>query len=392
MTGETTYVVIWNEETQEEEWVYLTGWYYGYDLRGNLTYKEDVFGLEYWGYTWSADDKLTQVDYYYQDYENPWSRTVEYKYDLLGRRVAKRVTLYGVYGEGTGPWRWYFYDGLKVIAEGTATNDKMYYTTNGGAIGGIIARDNNGTKLWYHYDRLGNVMAVSDANGNPYAEYTMEAFGSVMHKGTSTGYYSQYATDPQPYHLTTKEYDPDTGLYYFAARWYDSTTGRFLSVDPIQSERVLRPYTYGEGNPLSAADPTGHCAMPPWFWELPWDLAIPHPTEHCKLKCICPEPTAVVYDVVGHYRLDSLHRPVPINPDPQIYNTTTVSPWENESDSCVAADFPCDCRWKNHLTYHKQFDEPFPLNRTLVRETTLHTKTSGTCRRVDKYGYPLPVA
>ena len=40
--------------------------------------------------------------------------------DLLGRWVAKKVN--------DGSWRWYFYDGLKVIAEGMTTTNKVFYT------------------------------------------------------------------------------------------------------------------------------------------------------------------------------------------------------------------------------------------------------------------------
>jgi len=79
-----------------------------YDLRGNLTRRYYESGSPATNYYWSADDKLTTAV--------RSGTTVQYKYDLLGRRVAKRVN--------SGPWRWFFYDGLKVIAEGTGTNDR----------------------------------------------------------------------------------------------------------------------------------------------------------------------------------------------------------------------------------------------------------------------------
>jgi YD repeat-containing protein len=130
--------------------------------------------------------------------------TVEYKYDLLGRRACKRVN--------GGAWWWYFYDGLKVLFEGSDTSsNRGYYTVTPAAVGGIVSRVTPGVRRSYHYDRLGNVMAITDVNGKPYAEYTMDAFGNVLQKGTSTGYSSEFATDPQPYHLTTKEYDADNG-------------------------------------------------------------------------------------------------------------------------------------------------------------------------------------
>jgi RHS repeat-associated protein len=186
------------------------------------------------------------------------------KYTLTRRRVAKKV--------GAGNWRWYFYDGLKVVAEGTGTSDKIHYTNSPGAIGGIISRDNNGTKYWYHYDRLGNVMAVTDSNGNLYAGYTMEAFGNVLEIGTATGYYSTQS-DPQPYHLTTKELDPDSGLYYFNARWYDSLVGRFVSWDSVFRGKApadcatgwfysSNPYSFVDNSPPNTVDEDGNF---PWI-------------------------------------------------------------------------------------------------------------------------------
>jgi RHS repeat-associated protein len=210
-----------------------------YDPRGNLTKKGSV------EYYWSSPDQLTKVV--------NGNTTTEFKYDLLGRRVAKRVN--------GGDWWWYFYDGLKVLAEGSATNNRVFYTLGEGAVGGILYRDKGGIKYSYHYDRLGNVMAVTDKDGKPYAEYTMDAFGNILEKGTSTGYYNEHATDPQPYHLTTKEYDPDVGLYYFNARWYDPATGRFVSRSLVTSHWE-HSYSYVESSAPNAVDPIGLVKIP----------------------------------------------------------------------------------------------------------------------------------
>jgi RHS repeat-associated protein len=140
------------------------------------------------------------------------------------------------------------------VAEGTGTGDRWYSTNSGGSIGGIICRTyNSGTneEYFYHYDRLGNVMAITDADGNCKRLYTMEAFGNVLEVGSSD-YYSEYA-DVQPYHLTTKELDSDTGLYYFNARWYDSTAGRWISRD----RNPLDPYSFCFNNPANYMDVDG---------------------------------------------------------------------------------------------------------------------------------------
>ena len=214
---------------------------YKWDPRGNLTKKGSV------EYYWDSQDHMTKVV--------NGNTTVEYKYDLLGRRAAKRLT---TNGQQPGPWWWYFYDGLKVLFEGSDTSsNRGYYTVTPAAVGGIVSRVTPGVRRFYHYDRLGNVMAITDVNGKPYAEYTMDAFGNVLQKGTSTGYSSEFATDPQPYHLTTKEYDPDVGLYYFNARWYDPTTGRFVSKDPERNPADMSDYVFASNQPLGCVDPTG---------------------------------------------------------------------------------------------------------------------------------------
>ena len=130
--------------------------------------------------------------------------------------------------------RGYFYHGLNVVAEGNGTNDKIFYTNGPGAIGGIIARDNNGTKYFFHYDRLGNVVGVTDSNGSVVSLYTMESFGNVLEMTNGGDFSSERSSDVQPYHLTTKEYDADTGLYYFGARWYDAATGAGVGRDGVR--------------------------------------------------------------------------------------------------------------------------------------------------------------
>lgn len=52
--------------------------------------------------------------------------------------------------------------------------------------------------------------------------------------------------------------DPNTGLVYLRARWYDPSTGQFLSVDPLVAQ-TQQPYQYGGDDPINETDPTGLC-------------------------------------------------------------------------------------------------------------------------------------
>jgi RHS repeat-associated protein len=137
---------------------------------------------------------------------------------------------------------------------------RFYYTNAPGAIGGIICRDDGANPYWYHFDRLGNVMAVTNESGALAACYTQDAFGLVLERGTSTGYSTEHATDPQPYHLTTKEYDDDVDLYFFFARWYQPATGRFLSREMTGLDG-MQAFVLGFNNPLRFYDPDGYASV-----------------------------------------------------------------------------------------------------------------------------------
>jgi RHS repeat-associated protein len=62
-----------------------------------------------------------------------------------------------------------------------------------------------------------------------------------------------------------EQYDPDLGLYYLRARYYNSLTGRFISRDPVGGQmadpKTLHKYLYASGDPVNAKDPTGRSAL-----------------------------------------------------------------------------------------------------------------------------------
>jgi len=58
-----------------------------------------------------------------------------------------------------------------------------------------------------------------------------------------------------------EQYDPDLGLYYLRARYYNPATGRFMSRDPLDGNQLdpksLHKYLYANGDPINRVDPTG---------------------------------------------------------------------------------------------------------------------------------------
>jgi len=73
-----------------------------------------------------------------------------------------------------------------------------------------------------------------------------------------------------PYTYTGREYDPESGLYYYRARYYDAGIGRFLSEDPVGFLGGVNFYGYCVNNPVNWIDPWGLCAYrsESWWEEL----------------------------------------------------------------------------------------------------------------------------
>ena len=89
--------------------------------------------------------------------------------------------------------------------------------------------------------------------------YDYDAFGNKIN---STG------TTPNNYLYRGEQYDPDLGLYYLGARYYNPLTGRFMSRDPEDHKlrgpdgtpidpKELHKYLYASGDPINRIDPKG---------------------------------------------------------------------------------------------------------------------------------------
>ena len=77
------------------------------------------------------------------------------------------------------------------------------------------------TPSFYEYDGAGSVRQLTNAAISVTDTYEYDAFGNAVNK---TG------TTPNNYLYRGEQYDPDLGLYYLRARYYNPSTGRFLSV------------------------------------------------------------------------------------------------------------------------------------------------------------------
>ncbi|MBI4470665.1 MAG: RHS repeat-associated core domain-containing protein, partial [Acidobacteria bacterium] len=106
--------------------------------------------------------------------------------------------------------------------------------------------------FYYHQDGRTNVTALTNSSGVIVQSVTYDAYGRPT--------FGQNAV-ANPYLFAGRRYDPETGLYYYRARFYDPARGRFLQRDPIgiwtDRANLGNGYTYVGNNPLTWTDPLG---------------------------------------------------------------------------------------------------------------------------------------
>jgi len=125
-----------------------------------------------------------------------------------------------------------------ILPNGTPTG-----TTSGGG----------GTR-WLLADHLGTIRDIVDNAGAVLNHILYDSFGNILSQ-----------TDPliaTRYAFTGREFDAETGLHYYRARYYDGAIGRFVSEDPIGFRGGdFNWFRYVYNSPMWSVDPTGEKAI-----------------------------------------------------------------------------------------------------------------------------------
>jgi len=115
--------------------------------------------------------------------------------------------------------------------------------------------------FWVFGDHLGSTSVTANSGGGYFSEVRYKAWGETRFTSGNT---------PTTFRYTGQREQPELGLYFYNARWYDPALGRFIQADTIVPEpgnsQAWDRFAYTLNNPLRYVDPSGHdadCGM----WE-----------------------------------------------------------------------------------------------------------------------------
>jgi RHS repeat-associated protein len=203
-----------------------------YDLDGNL------LSDGRWTYSWDAENRLTNMTSL-SGAPSGSQLNLSFVYDYMGRRIQKVVSTNSGLGYVVEYTDNYAYDGWNCVAVlnsslslvnsflwGTDLSGSMQ---GAGGVGGLVQVTYYGsspTNGFVAYDGNGNVVAlVNAADGSTLSLYEYGPFGELIR-----------ATGPMaklnPFRFSTKYDDDESDFLYYGYRYYNPSTGRWLSRDP----------------------------------------------------------------------------------------------------------------------------------------------------------------
>ncbi len=220
---------------------------YRYDPWGNLIEKRSEHS-KLQSFSYDCENRLVRA----QTLVNgKLESTGQYRYDSLGRRVAKQAEINGEVEQKRFLWQ-----GLRMLREETPGQSILYLYEPGSyaPLARVDQAEGEEQKLYYfHTDQIGTPLELTDSDGQTVWQATYRSWGEVEQLTVNEV--------EQNLRFQGQYFDAETGLHYNTFRYYDSGVGRFVTQDPIGLLGGGNLYSYGT-SPISWVDPWGWSAKP----------------------------------------------------------------------------------------------------------------------------------
>ncbi len=255
---------------------------YIYDKRGNLILKtpKDLQQKAY-AYQYNSLNQLVKLTVF----DKPLGTVIDeyrYNYDPIGRRYSLSrsfrsanelvITEYSYIGDQV---IYEYHSTFNSTRTGTITDKVATYTYGLSGVDDILSvriseagasihkKAKASGSYYFLKDHLGSITEIADSFGNIVQKYDYSSFGVINKIQNESGL--DMTNDPylqNQFTYTGREYDAETGLYYYRARYYDSSLGRFLQIDPdpgkvVNPITVVNKYIYTGNKPVMFTDPNG---------------------------------------------------------------------------------------------------------------------------------------
>lgn len=275
----------YNYDTNSERLADDYNFSYLYDNNGNLIAKNPKNSAEKaYRYEYTSINQLKSVS----TLENPFGAVIQkvnFEYDVLGRRIRKEIVSQAV--PTNNGYTLFYYDGDNVVFE----TKYLAQTGNFGVVAAYtygLGQDNvlavnipalgvtnkkakQSGNYYFAKDNLGSITAIIDSNGSLKQQYSYSSYGKILKIQDETG--TDITLDrfiDNQYTFTGREYDSEINTYYYRARYYDASIGRFLQQDPEAGNinkpiSLINKYVYADNSPLMFTDPTGRSSIFGWL-------------------------------------------------------------------------------------------------------------------------------